>query len=155
MVELAALQSWNPADYGGKVDLIEIRHAIKTAHSFYHFVGCKYDFWQAEYMAQELMAEGVPMSETKLNAEDLNIITRSLLDAFSNRRIAIYPHDGLTRDLLRLRVKETLHGFKLTAVRDDSGHADRAMALCLALPAALYEVSRCGVVEPRAEVLVC
>jgi hypothetical protein len=154
MVELAALQSWNPADYGGKVDLIEIRQAIKTAHSFYHFAGCKYDFWQAEYMAQELAAEGVPMSETKLNAEDLNIITRSLLDAFANRRVAIYPHDGLTRDLLRLRVKETLTGFKLTAVRDDSGHADRAMALCLALPAALYEANHGGVIGPRQEFLL-
>jgi len=153
LVELANLQSWDPADYGGKVDLIEIRHTVKRAFEFYRFTGCKYDFWQCEYMAQELRAEGVPMSATKLPAADLNLITRSLLDAFSNRRITLYPHEGMTRDLLRLRVKETLTGFKLTAVRDDSGHADRAMALALALPAALCEASRYGVREPRPELL--
>jgi hypothetical protein len=137
MVELSALWSWNPADYGGKVDLIEIRHVVSNAYQMYQFVGCKYDFWQAELMAQELQADGVPMSETKMGAEDLNLITRSLLDAFSNRRIALYPHDGLQRDLLRIRVKETLRGFKLEAVRDDAGHADRALALACCLPAAL------------------
>jgi hypothetical protein len=142
MVELAALRSWNPADYGGRVDLVEICYAVKSAHQLYRFIGCKYDFWQAELMAQELIADGVPMSETKLNAEDLNLITRSLLDAFSNRRIALYPHADLTRDLLRLRVKETLQGYKLTAIRDDSGHADRAMAMALALPAGLYEANQ-------------
>jgi hypothetical protein len=140
MVELAALWSWEPElnEYGKKsVDLIEIRHVVSKAHEMYEFIGCKYDFWQAELMAQELRAEGVPMSETKLNAEDLNLITRSLLDAFSNRRIALYPHPELQRDLLRIRVKETLRGFKLDAVRDDAGHADRAMALAFCLPAAL------------------
>jgi hypothetical protein len=155
IVELAALQSWKPSDFDdGKVDLVEVRHAIETAHSFYQFVGCKYDFWQAELMAQELVAAGVPMSETKLPAEDSNLITRSLLDAFSNRRIALYPYADLERDLLRIRVKETLRGFKLEAVRDDSGHADRAMALAFCLPAALYEANQYRPAQTRDEVLV-
>jgi hypothetical protein len=155
IVELAALQSWKPGDFeDGKVDLLEVRHAVETAHQFYRFIGCKYDFWQAELMAQELAAAGVPMSETKLPAEDLNLITRSLLDAFSNRRIALYPHADLERDLLRIRVKETLRGFKLDAVRDDSGHADRAMALAFALPAALFEASQYHPATTRDEVLV-
>jgi hypothetical protein len=85
----------------------------------------------------------------------LNLITRDLLDAFANRRIALYPHADLTRDLLRLRVQETLRGYKLTAVRDDSGHADRAMALAFALPAALYEACRYQPEhESRDEILV-
>jgi hypothetical protein len=143
MVELAALWSWNPADYPDhKVDLIEIRHVVSRAHDMYQFVGCKYDFWQAEYMAQELRADGVPMSETKMPAEDLNLIVRSLLDAFSSRRIALYPHEDLQRDLLRIRIKETLRGFKLDAVRDDAGHADRAMALAFCLPAAMAYATR-------------
>jgi hypothetical protein len=153
MVELAALWSWNPADTGGKVDLIEVRHVVSTAYQMYRFIGCKYDFWQAELMAQELQADGVPMSETKMGAEDLNLITRSLLDAFSNRRIALYYDPDLERDLYRIRVKETLRGFKLDAVRDDSGHADRAVALALCLPAALFEASRYVVATSRDEVL--
>jgi hypothetical protein len=138
MVEVAKVWSWNPADFEDhKVDLIEVRYVIETAYQMYRFVGCKFDFWQAAYLAQELSAAGVPMSECKMVADDLNRITRSLLDAFSNRRIALYPHAELERDLLRIRVKETLRGFKLDAVRDEAGHADRAMALALALPAAL------------------
>ena len=141
IVELANLVSWNPADSGGKVNLIEVRHVIQTAYTLYEFIGCKYDFWQAELMAQDLAAAGVPMYAVKMTAEDLNLITKNLMEAFASRCVALYPNADLECDLLRIRVKETLRGFKLTATRDDNGHADRAMALALCLPAALSEAS--------------
>ena len=136
------------------MDLIEIRYFIETAYSNYQFAGCKYDFWQAEYMAQELTAAGVPMSEVKMTADDLNIMTKRLMEAFSNRRIALYPHEGLARDLLRIRIKETLRGFKLASVRDSNGHADRATALALCLPVALFEANRYSPQDEPDEVLI-
>jgi hypothetical protein len=140
MVEVANIWSWNPADYEDhKVDLLEVKFVISQAYRLYGFCGCKYDFWQADLLAAELSAEGVPMSETKLGKEDTDLMVRSLLDAFSNRRIAIYPHQELERDLLRIRIKERIQGgYKLDSVRDEAGgHADRAVALALCLPAAM------------------
>ncbi len=104
------------------------------AYQLYQFEGCKYDFWQCEHMAQELMAEGVPMSPTKLlAAEDLDLDRQALLDAFANRSNCAFSTRGPRGDLTstcRVRVKETLRGYKLEPVRDDAGgHADRAMAL--------------------------
>jgi hypothetical protein len=139
-VELANVWSWNPADFDDhKVDLMEVAFAVRQAYSLYQFVGCKYDFWQAHLLAAELSADGVPMSETKLGKEDTDHMVRSLLDAFSSRRISIYPHKELERDLLRIRIKERMQGgYKLESVRDEAGgHADRAVALALCLPAAM------------------
>ena len=58
--------SWNPGRLWrqGGPDRDSLRR--RTAYQLYQFIGCKYDFWQAEYMAQELTAAGVPMSETKM-----------------------------------------------------------------------------------------
>jgi hypothetical protein len=137
------------------VDLLEVIHVIKSAYQLYQFVGCKFDVWQAHLLAEELIAEGVPMSEARLTGEDYDIITRSLLDAFSNRRIKLYPDHRLRHDLLRLKFEETLKGYKLTAIRDDYGHCDRAIAMSYALPAALAAAGRYGVLPPcRDEVLV-
>ncbi len=133
---------------------MEVSYAVETACQRYQIRCVKYDFWQAELMAQQLRSKGVPMSECRSGAGDLDLITRSLLDAFTNRRIDIYSDPDLARDLLRIRVKETLRGFKLTATRDDDGHADRAMALAFALPAAL-NVSQSYLTPPtREEVLI-
>jgi phage terminase large subunit-like protein len=145
MVQLANVWSWNPADYEDhKVDLLEVSYTVRMAHEHYRLEGVKYDFWQCHYLAEELRSDGVPMSETKLPREDLDLMVRTLLDAFSNRRIALFPQKDLERDLLRVRVKEKPQGgYKLESIRDEAGgHADRAVALSLCLPAALAIATR-------------
>jgi hypothetical protein len=139
-VELANVWSWNPADFEDhKVDLLEVAYTVRQAYQLYQFEGCVYDFWQCEHMAQELMTDRIPMCPTKLGREDLDLIVRSLLDSFASRRIALFPHAALEKDLLRLRVKEKPQGgYKLDSVRDEAGgHADRAVAMSFCLPAAL------------------
>jgi hypothetical protein len=137
---LANVWSWNPADFEDhKVDLLEVAYTVRQAYQLYQFEGCVYDFWQCEHMAQELMTDRIPMCPTKLGREDLDLIVRSLLDSFASRRIALFPHAALEKDLLRLRVKEKPQGgYKLDSVRDEAGgHADRAVAMSFCLPAAL------------------
>ncbi len=66
--------------------------------------------------------------------------------AFAERRIAIPPHDGLRRDLAGIRLDWTERGQpRLVIDRVAGSHADRAMALALA-------VSAIGSHLPRAEI---
>jgi len=64
-------------------------------------------------------------------------MARSVLQIFRNRRIALYPDDGLVDDLHRLTIVEKSYGHKLQATRDERGHADRATALAIVLPTAI------------------
>ena len=100
MVEVAAVQSWNPADNpDGKVDLIEVRYVVKTLYSLYQFVASNTHFWQAEQGRSNLLRKRVPVSRVEMQQGDLNVMTKSLLDAFSNRRIAL-PAPGADARLI-------------------------------------------------------
>ncbi len=76
--------------------------------------------------------------------------------AFAERRIAIPPHDGLRRDLAGIRLDWTNRGQpRLEIDRAGGSHADRAMALALAvsaigsyLPGA--EIATAGLTRPSA-----
>jgi hypothetical protein len=138
MVELANCVSWSPEDHGGQVDLDIVRHTVATAHRVYDFRCVGYDPWQGYLMAQQLLADDVPMREWPFVPKNKDLMARALLTAFADRRVALYRDAELERDLLRLRIKEGPVGFRLDAVRDDSGHADRAIAFSIVLPAALY-----------------
>ncbi len=62
-------------------------------------------------------------------------MARVLIEVFRERRIDLYPHDELRRDLSRLSIKETGFGnYKLVAPRDKHSHCDAGVALSIALP---------------------
>ncbi len=156
IIELANCISWRPDDYGGTVDLQEVESTVLAAHQLYGLACLAFDPWQAHLMAQRLASQGVPVRECPFTPENRNHMARAMLKVFVDRRIALYHDPDLARDLLRIRIKETAIGFKLDAVRDADGHADRAIALAMILPSALYEVDnyRPDECEPCDEVLV-
>jgi hypothetical protein len=153
-VVLANVVSWRPEDYGGTVDLMEVEHCVLTAHKLYGFRCVGYDPWQCNLMAQRLASQGVPMREVPFTAGNKDEMARALLNAFTNRLIALYPDKDLERDLLRLRIKEGPLGYRLDAVKDADGHADRAIALSIILPGALFAATGAEVSEHVEEVLV-
>lgn len=149
-VELVNCVSWRPQDFAdGVVDLEVVRETVEHANRLYNFRCVGYDPWQAHLLAQELVRAGVPMREWVFNSGNKDFMARSLLEAFANRTIALYREPQLERDLMRLRIKEGPLGFRLDAVKDADGHADRAIALAIVLPAALYLARE--FYEPRAE----
>ena len=77
------------------------------------------------------------MNECTFTPQNKDIMAKSLLEAFVNRLILLYDDSQLTRDLMRLRIKEGPVGLRLDATKDDSGHCDKATALCIALPSTL------------------
>jgi hypothetical protein len=84
-------------------------------------------------MAQRLTRQGVPMKEISFQGANLNDMASTVLEEFKARNVDLYDDPALVADLGKLRIVERSFGYKLEAARDQSGHADRATALTLAL----------------------
>jgi hypothetical protein len=140
VVNLKHVESWRPQDFaGGQVDIATVEKAVITATRDFEVNVWGFDPWQALHLAQNLAKRGVPVYETPFTASNKDIMARSLLSAFRERLIRLYPDAELRRDLLRLRIREsaTHGGYRLDSIKDEQGHADRAIALAIALPSAL------------------
>lgn len=145
-VALAACQSWAPGP-DGKVHLPTVRQSVLEAHQRFGLGWVGFDPSQAHLMAQDLAAAGLNMVEVPFSGKNLDNMARDLLGAFRGRRVDLYPDDLLIEDLHRLTIVERRYGYKLEAVSDERGHADRATALAIVLPTML-EVSQ---LEPEPE----
>ena len=145
-IRLANCESWAPGP-DRKIDLTLMNAAIARAHRELPLLGMCYDVYQMEFMAQQISRIGLPVDPISFTSREADEMVRVLLDCFRNRRIALYPDEMLTRDLHRLVIKENRLGhYKLDAIKDEYGHADRAIALAIALPAAAL-VARQSVIQ--------
>jgi len=133
-VKLVHCRSWAPGPEG-QVDLTAVEEDVLACHQRYDLVMCGFDPNQALLMAQRLVKRGVPMVECSFAAgKMLDRMARDLLSAFRSRMIELYDDPALVNDLHRLTIVERKYGFKLEAVSDEHGHADRAIALAIVLP---------------------
>ena len=128
-------RSWAPG-LAGRVDTLAVRKAIIEAEvDFGGLVAVDYDPSQMEHMAQELEIEdGIFMNSVKFIPANLNIMARDLLAAFRDGLLDLYDDPRLVADLHRLFIVEKRYGYKLEAISDEQGHADRAIALAIVLP---------------------
>lgn len=131
-IRLALCQSWKPGVFTKRVDLSAVEQAVLDAHR--RFGGTvNYDPHQAALMVERLSKKGVPLREVPFSGQNLNRMASDMLDVFRSRRIDLYPDKELLRDLRRLTITEKSYGYKLESTRDADGHADRAVAMALAL----------------------
>lgn len=139
--QLADCQSWAPED-GRHVDLASVETGVFEAHRRFGFVNVMYDPHQCEYMAQRLRRQGVPMVPVPFTGKWLDRMASNILQAFRNAQIHMYHDESLIRDLQRLQIIEKPYGYKLDAPKDKlTGHADRAMAMALALLGTTYDMA--------------
>ena len=134
-VKLAHVQSWKPPAKG-KISLTAVREAVAAAFINFHATVGFYDPHQCELMAEELMVRGCRMEPMEFVGKNLTLMASHVLQSFSGRKIDLYADDDLRRDLLRLMIVEKPYGYKLESCHDEHGHADRAIAMAIALPAA-------------------
>ena len=88
------------------------------------------------------MNRGVSTSDAERKRgprETLQRTEGTVLEVFRSRRIVMYDHKKLVRDLQRLVIVEKSYGYKLEAARTQDSHADTAIALAIALPLAVEE----------------
>ena len=143
-VQVVECRSWDPKKFpNGEISLSEVHEAVRDARRRYKLWTLCYDPTQAAYMIQMLRqdAERNPSlamrTKEMRGTKDNSLMAVKLVDAFKNRRIELYDDKALRNDLLRLSIIEKQHGFSIVAPADETGHADRAMALAMALPTAL------------------
>lgn len=134
-LKLASVRVWRP-EGGRRVDIESIERSIARLDRRYRFASVAYDPWQATYLAERLAKSGIPASEVPFSGPNLRAMCSSVLEAFRERNIDLYPDSDLLRDLRRLRVIERSYGVRLDSPRGPDGHGDAATALALAIHAA-------------------
>lgn len=140
-ISLAYCESWAPDPATKKVDLMKIESVILQMHRRYKFT-LVYDPFQCALLAQRLQRQRIKTEEMTFTGKNLNLMASTLLEVFRSRRLRMYAHSGLVRDLGRLSIVEKAFGHKLESVSDQHGHADTAIALAIALPAAVEQSGR-------------
>lgn len=137
--ELLECKSWRPNEYeSGRIRLNDVKTytlaLCKRLGIGPGWGGLVYDPSQAELMAEDFRDAGIRCEKSGMNSKSCSEIAGSLLSAFANDWLWLYPDDDLTGDLNRLEIKDNGMVRKLTAVSDEAGHADRAFALALSMP---------------------
>ena len=137
VIRLVDCQWWAPGP-GGRIDLTKLEAAIFWAFDHLPVIGMAYDSYQMELTAQRVRKRGFVAEEQSFQGKHGDLLAHDLLDSFVNRRIEMYNNEALIRDLHRLCIEEdSKQQWKLKAIRDDFGHADRGIAMAIALTAAV------------------
>jgi len=137
-LRLVLCESWKPSGPRGEVDLAAVENAIRRAHDTYNLAGMIYDKHEAVYMVQRLREVGFPLLSFEFSSpKNRDEMARTLMSCTRNQTLELYREPLLLADLAKLSIVEKPYGLKLTAVRDEAGHADRATALAICLPSAM------------------
>jgi hypothetical protein len=131
-LRLAYCQSWAPRP-GGQIDLTAVETSILETSKRIRLAAVCYDPFQAALMAQRLRRQYVRMEEITFTGANLDGMASAVLETFKAREIDLYDEPDLIADLGKLRIVEKSYGYRLDAPRDESGHADRATGLALAV----------------------
>lgn len=140
-LKLARVKSWEPP-VGGEIDLQDVQSYVRRMHKRFKLRDVLYDPFQAALMAQQLSKAGVRCTEWNMSGKNQVLMASTLLEVFRSRRIDLYRDPQLIADLLRLNIAVKSYGYRLEASRNAAGHADRAIALAIALPTAVELGSR-------------
>jgi hypothetical protein len=130
-LRLVRCVSWKPPR-GGKLDLQRVQDAIFELHRQFRprFL---FDEWQATLLFQQLRAKGVQAESVQFSGKAAQEMGAAVVNAFGEQRIQIFPADGLIDDLRSLSIVSSPAGWRLSAPRTRAGHADRAVALSMAI----------------------
>lgn len=147
-VRLAWCQSWRPGPNG--IDLTAVQSAVLHAHYRFQHCGFLVDPHQAVLMMQQLRVSGVPCLEKPFTVASLAEMATAMMQGFRERKIDLYHDADLLADLTRLNIQDRAFGLKLCAPADrEFGHADRAIAMSMAMPAALKLAMTSAPTEPQ------
>ena len=133
---VANYRGWEPLQRTGEVDLIAVEEWCLQMTRNYHIIWLGYDPFQAVYMAQRLRLKNVPMRPVQFSSsKNLMAMASAIMTTIETGKLEAYDDETgrLRRDLGKLTITEKSYGYRLEAVRDETGHADvgTALAICL------------------------
>lgn len=131
------------APKGGEVRVEDVEEALlELARAFRPFV-LTFDPWQAIRTAQRLRAHGMRVEEFAFSGQNWTKLTQALFSLFKDRRIRLFRHPELVKELLSVSIVEKSYGFRLD--HDSGQHDDCVVALGMASMSALTkQVKRAG-----------
>jgi hypothetical protein len=137
VIHVADCESWLPQDYGGELPLSVVEDAILDVDRRFKLDQLVFDPREATGLSQRLCDRGLPCGRMNLSAEVQNAMAKTFLQVFNQRRVRLYPHSELVRDLLSMEVIDRTVGLKLQAARTAGGHSDLGFAFAMALQSAV------------------
>ena len=136
MIETAYWQNWKPNPK--EVDLQSVQNTVILKAQEYHTQAVFYDPTEAKLLAQQIQ-HMIPMIEFPFKPANLDRMATSLIQVTEDEILKCYDNSEylLRRDLGKIQIEQRNYGHRLTATRDETGHADVATAMVIALPAAI------------------
>lgn len=140
---LAHCMVWRPDEFpGNKISPDVIQKYVWEQLKTFRCVGLVFDVWQMEASAEWIesqfdaksgyMCPTYPYEQTPSN---LSVMATTLIRCLRNKEIEMYPQRELRADFAKMSIKETMAGFRIQAVRDETvGHCDLGSALAMCLP---------------------
>ena len=121
-------------------------------HRIFSLSKVSYDPWQCEFLAERLAKKNLWTDPTHFTPNNLQEMASATLEAFREKRISLFPHEQLEKDLRALRIVERSYGFRLESPRGE-GHGDCATALAIALRSA-KKISSQSVLQSDAQLVL-
>ena len=153
-LKVAWFRDWAPGVQTGEVDLPDVQETIQKAHGLFRmqWIGC--DPNQAVLMIQQLRRRGLPMQKVVFSGKTLPEMADGLKQVVDQGVLKAYDdmNGTLRRDLGKLTIEEKPYGYRLTAVSDETGHADVGTALMITIPRAVKMMSMGGSLMPDEDV---
>jgi phage terminase large subunit-like protein len=137
-VHTAWWKRWKPQEDTGEVDLQDIEKTLLWANEKFRLEALLYDPHQAKLLAQRLRYK-MPCRQMTFQPTNLIRMAQALMQVVEAGKLKCYDDEegSFRADLGKLSIKERSYGFRLEAVRDETGHADVGTALLIALPLAV------------------
>lgn len=142
--------SWKPREFhDGQISPAHVQQEVWATCKQFRVLGVAFDPYQFVGSAEWLSSQydqatdyQVSVTPAEMTAKRLSMMATTLLSVLRNRELEGYPDDELRTDLLKLAIEERMGGYKLVAAKDEeTGHADRAMALAIILPHAVVTMN--------------
>lgn len=117
------------APKGGEVRVEDVENHLKNMHSAFPMSLFIVDPYQAVSSMQRLREAGLMIDEFTFSAKNITRMSQNLFTLFKDRRIRLYPHEELTKELLTVKVVERNYGMRID--HDSGRHDDHVIALAM------------------------
>ncbi len=132
-IELARLVTWTPSP-GRRVPLTDVESVLADLARTFNVVRILADNYQAELLVQRLQQSGLPALGVQITQSTNRAIAAATLSSFQERRLRLFPHEQLQREVRSLRIREKPNDVVvLESPRVNGSHGDCASALGLGL----------------------
>lgn len=145
-VILDHMKTWE-APKGGEVSIQSVEEHILDLYPRFKFAKIVFDPWQSIRTKQAFGNYGIQIEEFTFSGANWTKLTETLFSLFKDRRIKIFPHKELIKELMMVKIIEKSYGYRID--HDSGAHDDHVVALGMA---ALQAFQKTGVI-PRISVV--